>query len=132
MALVGLMQTLALEGARYGIHVNCLAPSAATQMTNNLLLSEDLQTLDPERVSPAVVALASERAPNKCILLAGAGSFEQAHVTMTRGMYFPDDELSAEGILEHLDRIGERSGELVPASGPEQHRFEAARAREGQ
>lgn len=130
MGLVGLMQTLALEGARYGIHVNCLAPSAATQMTNDLLPQEDLVALYPQRVSPAVVALASERAPNKQIVLAGAGSFEEAHITMTRGFYLPDHTVSAEEILTQWERIGDRSGEFVPSNGSEQYKFEVARARE--
>jgi len=130
MALVGLMQTLALEGSRHGIHVNCLAPSAATHMTNNLLQQEDLRALDPARVSPAVVALASERAPTKQIVLAGAGSFEQAHITLTQGLYLPDHELSAERLLEQWDRMRDRSDELVPARGADQYQFEVARARE--
>lgn len=130
MALVGLMQTLALEGVRYDIHVNCLAPSAATQMTNNLLAPEDLLALDPLLVSPAVVALASKKAPNKQIVLAGAGSFEQAHITMTRGLCLPDRKVSAEQILDRWDRIGDRSGEFVPSSGSDQYKFEVARARE--
>jgi NAD(P)-dependent dehydrogenase (short-subunit alcohol dehydrogenase family) len=130
MALVGLMQTLALEGSRYNIHVNCLAPSAATHMTNELLRQEDLHALQPQRVSPAVVALASERAPTKQIVLAGAGSFEQAHVTMTQGLYLPDQELSAERLLEQWARIGDRSDEMVPARGFDQYQFEVSRARE--
>jgi NAD(P)-dependent dehydrogenase (short-subunit alcohol dehydrogenase family) len=130
MALVGLMQTLALEGSRHGIHVNCLAPSAATQMTNNLLQQEDLRALDPKRVSPAVVALASERAPTKQIVLAGAGSFEQAHITLTQGLYLPDHELTAERLLDQWDRIRDRSDELVPGRGFDQYQFEVARARE--
>ena len=130
MALVGLMQTLALEGARYGIRVNCLAPSASTQMTDTLLKPEDLQALEARRVSPAVVALASESAPNKQIVLAGAGSFEQAHITMTQGLYLGDDDLSAESLLEKWERLGDRSGEFVPAAGWDQYQFEVARARE--
>jgi NAD(P)-dependent dehydrogenase (short-subunit alcohol dehydrogenase family) len=129
MALVGLMQTLALEGERYGIHVNCLAPSAATQMTHDLWSPEDLAALDPRRVSPAVVALASETAPNKRVVLAGAGSFKLAHVTMTRGVHLCDERLSAEEILSHWDQIGDRDGELVPAAGSEQYRFETEQAR---
>ena len=129
MALVGLMQTLALEGARHGIHVNCLAPSAATQMTHDLWSAEDLAALDPRRVSPAVVALASEAAPSKQVVLAGAGSFKLAHVTMTRGVHLADDRLSAGEILAHWDRIADRAGELVPATGFEQYRFEADQAR---
>jgi NAD(P)-dependent dehydrogenase (short-subunit alcohol dehydrogenase family) len=130
MALVGFMQTLALEGSRYNIHVNCLAPSADTQMTNNLLAKEDLSALEPERVSPVVVALASERAPSKRIVLAGGGSFEQANITMTQGLYLTDDQLSAEHLLEQWDRIADRCDELVPSRGAEQYQYEAARARE--
>jgi NAD(P)-dependent dehydrogenase (short-subunit alcohol dehydrogenase family) len=130
MALVGLMQTLALEGERHGIRVNCLAPSAATQMTGELWSAEDLAALDPQRVSPAVVALASERAPSKCILLAGAGSFKLAHITMTRGVYLPEERQAAEQILEQWDRIADRAGELVPAKGFEQYQFEVAQGRE--
>jgi NAD(P)-dependent dehydrogenase (short-subunit alcohol dehydrogenase family) len=130
MALVGLMQTLALEGSRYGIHVNCLAPSAATQMTNNLLMKEDLLALEAERVSPAIVALASARAPSKQVVLAGAGSFEQAHITMTQGVYLPDHELRPERILEMWDRISDRTDEVVPTRGAEQYQYEVSRARE--
>lgn len=131
MALVGLMQTLALEGERHGIHVNCIAPSAATQMTQDLWSQEDLAALDPRRVSPAVVALASEAAPNKRIVLAGAGSFKLAHVTMTPGIYLPDDRSSAEQLLALWERIEDRAAERVPASGFEQYRFEVERARAG-
>jgi len=129
MGLVGLMQTLALEGSRYGIHVNCIAPSAATQMTDPLFKPEDLLVLDPRRVSPAVTALASEKAPNKCIVLAGGGSFKLAEITMTQGIYLADDELDGARVLAHWDRIADRSGALVPSTGFEQYEFEVARAR---
>jgi NAD(P)-dependent dehydrogenase (short-subunit alcohol dehydrogenase family) len=129
MALVGLMQTLALEGQRYGIHVNCLAPSAATAMTHDLWTAQDLAALDPQRVSPVVVALASEAAPTKTIVLAGAGSIKQAHVTMTQGVFLPDAQLTAEAILAQWARIGDRTDECVPDTGFEQYRFEVARAR---
>jgi NAD(P)-dependent dehydrogenase (short-subunit alcohol dehydrogenase family) len=129
MALVGLMQTLALEGQRYGIHVNCLAPSAATAMTHGLWTAQDLAALDPQRVSPVVVALASEAAPTKTIVLAGAGSIKQAHVTMTQGIFLPDAQLTAEAILAQWAQIGDRTDECVPDTGFEQYRFEVARAR---
>jgi NAD(P)-dependent dehydrogenase (short-subunit alcohol dehydrogenase family) len=129
MALVGLMQTLALEGSRYGIHVNCIAPSAATAMTHDLWTPEDLSALTAERVSPAVVALASEAAPTKCIVLAGAGGFKISNVTMTQGIHLPDSQLSAEAILARWTQLQDRTGELVPATGFEQYRFEVERAR---
>ena len=70
------METSALEGERHGIHVNCLAPSAATEMTKKLYPADMLTGLGPEMVSPAVLALMSSDAPTRGILLAGAGSFE--------------------------------------------------------
>lgn len=131
MGLVGLMQTLALEGSRYGIRINCIAPSAATQMTGPLFKPEDLLALDPKRVSAGVVALASENAPNTSILLAGAGSFKAAHITMTEGIYLSDDELDGAQILAQWDRVADRSSELVPSTGFDQYQFEVARARAG-
>lgn len=124
MGLVGLMQTLALEGARSGIHVNCLAPSAATQMTNALYSEDDLKGLSTDLVSPGVVALASEKAPTRTVLLAGAGAFEQAHVTMTRGLYLGDASDAAERIEASWDEIASRAGETIPASGAAQYQHE--------
>ena len=124
MGLVGLMQTLALEGERHGIHVNCLAPSAATGMTDGLYSPEMLAGLDPSLVSPAVVMLAGEAAPTRTILLAGAGSFEAAHVTMTRGLFLGDGEAVADTLAERLGEITAREGETVPARGEAQYRYE--------
>ena len=89
MALVGLMQTLALEGARYNIRVNCLAPTAATRMTENVFGPEALAVLAPEAVSPAVLALAAEDAPTRAIVGAGGGGFERAYITLTPGRLHP-------------------------------------------
>src|SRR5688572_28859606 len=87
MALVGLMQTLALEGERYGIRVNCLAPTAATPMTRGVLTDSSLEALDPALVSPGLLALVGEDAPTRAILCAGAGHFARAHVTLTEGRH---------------------------------------------
>ena len=86
MALVGLMQTLAIEGEKYDIRVNCLAPTAATQMTDGVLSEESLRLLDPARVSPGLLALVGEDAPTRTILCAGAGNFATANVTLTHGL----------------------------------------------
>src|SRR5690606_32640281 len=90
MALVGLMQTLALEGAKNDIRVNCLAPTAATPMVGDLFPQDQLDLLQTHRVSPAVLALVREDAPTRTILCAGGGGFETAHVTLTRGIFLPD------------------------------------------
>ncbi|MBK4735274.1 SDR family NAD(P)-dependent oxidoreductase [Noviherbaspirillum pedocola] len=128
MALVGLMQTLALEGEKYGIRVNCLAPSAATAMTEGILSPEALAKLHPSVVSPGVVALVGEDAPTRTILLAGAGSFETANITMTRGVFIGATEDAAEQVRERFADIADRSEETVPASGWEQYRFELEKA----
>ena len=87
MALAGLMQTLSIEGEKYGIRVNCLAPTAATRMTAGLMPQAVLDALEPRAVTPALLVMASEDAPNRTILCAGAGSFEAAHITLTQGLH---------------------------------------------
>ena len=128
MGLVGLMQTLSIEGQRYGIHVNCLAPTAATRMMEGILPEEQLALLRPELVSPAVLALVSEQAPTRAIVCAGAGGFELAHITLTQGIHLPDPESSAEGLLAHWAQVADRQDELVPAQGFDQARHELKKA----
>ncbi|NYT78811.1 SDR family NAD(P)-dependent oxidoreductase [Alcaligenaceae bacterium] len=128
MALVGLMQTLALEGERYNVRVNCLAPTAATAMTEGLLDAQALELLSPGSVSPALIALVTENAPTRTILLAGAGSFEQAHITMTQGIYLSGEELAANVLVNRLDEVSHRQAETVPATGFDQLRHEIAKA----
>lgn len=128
MALVGLMQTLALEGAKYGVHVNCLAPTAATAMTEGVLPPEALARLTAERVSPALLALVGDEAPTRMILLAGAGSFESANITMTQGVHLGDAADAAERLCARLHEVTARTDEIVPASGWEQYQLELAKA----
>jgi len=128
MALVGLMNTLALEGARHGIRVNCLAPCAATRMLDGLMADDRLAALDPALVSPAGLALVAEAAPTRTILSAGAGSFELARVTLTRGLHFGAGDEVAERILDSLDRLADAEGQLVPADGGAQAELELAKA----
>jgi NAD(P)-dependent dehydrogenase (short-subunit alcohol dehydrogenase family) len=128
MALVGLMQTLALEGEKYGIRVNCLAPTAATAMTQGVLTPDSLARLSPDAVSPALVALVGEDAPTRCILLAGGGSVESANITMTRGIFVGDADNAAAQIRQRMQEVRDRNGEVVPATGFEQCQFELAKA----
>jgi NAD(P)-dependent dehydrogenase (short-subunit alcohol dehydrogenase family) len=126
LALVGAMQTLALEGAKHGIHVNSLAPTAATRMTSQIMDEASLQRLAPEFVSPAVLFLASQNAPTRCILAAGAGGFEVANITLTRGIYAVGDD-AAEQIEAQFAAIADRTGEQVPQSGSAQALFELSK-----
>jgi len=117
MALVGLMQTLALEGEKYGIRVNCLAPTAATQMTHGLLSPEALERLSPDYVSGGLLALVNETAPTRAILCAGAGHFAHAHVTLTEGVYIGGGAGAPQEVIGKWDSIADRTGEIVPRYG---------------
>jgi NAD(P)-dependent dehydrogenase (short-subunit alcohol dehydrogenase family) len=128
MALVGLMQTLGLEGARHDIRVNCLAPTASTRMTEGLMPEEVLRALEPQAVSPAMLVLASEQAPNRTILCAGAGTFEAAHITLTQGVWIGSGDGVPERLAEQLDAVHDRQGEMVPESGSGQAQNEMAKA----
>ena len=128
MALVGLMQTLAIEGEKYNIRVNCLAPSAATQMTEGVLSEESLRVLDPALVSPGLLALVSDDAPTRAILCAGAGNFAAAYVTLTPGYHVEAGEDAGEQVIAHWRDVSDRSGEIVPDHGFTQAEREVASA----
>ncbi len=120
MALVGLMQTLSLEGAKNDIRVNCLAPTAATRMTERLMPQEVLDALKPEAVVPAMLVLAAEDAPTRTILCAGAGTFEAAHITMTQGAFIGIVDDAPEQLAARLAQVTARDGDQVPQSGAAQ------------
>ena len=128
MALVGLMQTLALEGEKYGIRVNCLAPTAATQMTRDVLSPEALVQLSPDLVSPGLFALVRDEAPTRAILCAGAGHFARANVTLTHGEYVGGGSEAADGVVAAWQDICDRAGEVVPDYGFAQAERELASA----
>lgn len=117
MAVVGLMQTLAIEGDKYGIRVNALAPTAATQMTDGVLSADVLSRLSPELVSPALLPLVSEDAPTRTILCAGGGHVGAAHVTLTDGYFVGAGDDAGEQIKRHWHDVTRRDGEAVPACG---------------
>jgi NAD(P)-dependent dehydrogenase (short-subunit alcohol dehydrogenase family) len=128
LALVGLMQTLSLEGAKHNIHVNCLAPTAATRMTEDLMPAEVLRALQPEAVVPAMLVLASENAPTRTTLCAGAGSVEAAHITMTQGAWIGLDENADVRLQQLLEQVSDRTNEMVPGGGSAQGTHEVGRA----
>jgi len=128
MALVGLMQTLSIEGAKDGIRVNCLAPTAATRMTEGLMPAAVLEQLTPESVAPGLVYLVSEDAPTRTILCAGAGTFERAYVTLTSGVHLGLHADTPEQVAAHFAAISDRSGEIVPESGSAQGSNEVGKA----
>jgi NAD(P)-dependent dehydrogenase (short-subunit alcohol dehydrogenase family) len=128
MALVGLMQTLSIEGAKHNIRVNCLAPTAATRMTENLMPEAVLKLLEPEAVTPGLLALVAEDAPTRFILCAGAGAFERANVTLTQGVHVGHPADAAERVVAQWEAISDRDGETVPESGSAQGTLETGKA----
>jgi NAD(P)-dependent dehydrogenase (short-subunit alcohol dehydrogenase family) len=128
LALVGLMQTLSIEGAKNNIRVNSLAPTAATRMTEDLMPPAVLEALKPEAVVPAMLVLVSEDAPTRTTLCAGAGSVEAAHITLTQGTWIGLDAQSPERLAVQLQQTLDRSGETVPQSGAAQGALEVNRA----
>ncbi len=129
MALVGLMQTLSIEGAKNDIRVNCLAPTAHTRMTEDLGLP--LEALAPALVTPGLLHLVSPDAPTRCILAAGAGGFERAYITLTQGDFITGLD-AAEQVAARFDKISDRSGEIVPEMGAAQGMIELTKAQSAQ
>jgi NAD(P)-dependent dehydrogenase (short-subunit alcohol dehydrogenase family) len=129
MALVGLMQTLSIEGEKNNIKVNCLAPTAATRMTEDLFPPDMLQAFGPAAVVPAMLVLASEAAPTRTTLCAGAGAFEAAHVTLTQGAYVGTGADADSQLAAQLQAVTAREGEAVPLSGSGQGANELRLAR---
>ena len=128
MALAGLMQTLSIEGEKNNIRVNCLAPTAATRMTEGLMPEAVLKALEPQAVVPAMLVMASEDAPNRTIICAGAGSFEVAHITLTQGVHLGLTPDTPERLAAALAQVTDRQGETVPMSGSAQGMLEVGKA----
>ncbi|MGO9420004.1 SDR family NAD(P)-dependent oxidoreductase [Roseiarcus sp.] len=107
--MIGLMNVLHLEGAKNDIRVNILAPTARTAMTEGLLPPPAAELLAPETVTPAVLFLASDEAPSRVILGAGAGTFAVTHIAETEGVYLDDAERTPETIAARWTEISDAS-----------------------
>ena len=105
LGLVGFMNTLRFEGAKFNIHTNSIAPIAATRMTLELPGFEDsAERLAPELVTPAVVFLCSEVAPNGRIIQAAGGRYYSADVRENTGVDLGANA-SVEDIATNIDAI---------------------------
>ena len=120
LGLIGFMNTLKLEGQKNNIHVNAIAPVAATRMTENLgMPPEVLAQLKPEFVTPGVVFLCSEEAPTGNILTAGAGAFALSRIVETEGVYL-GDKASVEAVRDNWAKITDEAGAKAYFNGGEQ------------
>nr|BBD50100.1 oxidoreductase, short chain dehydrogenase/reductase family [Haliea sp. ETY-M] len=120
MGVVGMMNTLVQEGAKYNIRVNALAPVAGTRMTEGLMPEKVFDLLQPEAVTPAVLYMVSEDGPNRTILCAGAGVYAVTQIVESRGMWLPEDQQTPEGIAENWDQISNPEGAMALQAGFEQ------------
>ncbi len=111
MALVGLMNTLHLEGVRKGIHTNCLAPVAWTRMTSDLFPEGSDKLFKPEYVSEGLVYLCNDNAPSRLILAAGARGFAASKIYETPGVSFADGEVSADNVAAHIESVMSAQGQ---------------------
>jgi NAD(P)-dependent dehydrogenase (short-subunit alcohol dehydrogenase family) len=111
MGLVGLMNVLHIEGQKYGIHVNALAPTAATQMTEGLISPEALALMTTQSVSAGLAYLVSEGAPSRLILCAGAGAYAATKVYETEGAYLRPEQQTADGVAAHIGAITDPDGQ---------------------
>jgi NAD(P)-dependent dehydrogenase (short-subunit alcohol dehydrogenase family) len=120
LGIVGLMNTLKIEGQKNNVRVNAIAPVAATRMTETILPPEALAKLKPEYVTPGVIYLASEDAPTGVILAAGAGVFAQVRIFETEGVHLGEAGLSAEAVRDAWSGIADESGQKAYFQGAEQ------------
>ena len=107
--MIGFMNALHLEGAKYNIRTNLISPSARTRMTEDLGIPEDiLKQWTPEAITAAVLFLVSEDAPSRQIISCVGGGYATAHIVETDGAYLPPDQQTPEEIAAHWDKISSK------------------------
>lgn len=129
MGVLGLMNVLHAEGAKYGIHVNAIVPTAATRMTGDMMSPDMLALLSPDLVAPAAVWLVSQGAPSRVALLAGAGTVARLAIVESQGVCFAGQDLTPESIAANFSEIAALDPQLEPAAGLEHVDRIIARAR---
>ena len=120
MAVLGLMNTLVLEGAKNNILVNALAPTAGTRMTEDLMPEDIVKSFAPEAVTAGMLTLCDENAPNRFILCAGAGDYSSASIFETQGCFLPKGSQSPEAVRENWPELSAQENQATLASGAKQ------------
>jgi len=131
MGQIGLMNTLKHEGAKHDIRTNAVCPIARTRMTEGLFPDQLMAAFDAEKVTPAVMLLASDKAPSGELVCAGGGHFAKAQIVESPGAYL-GGEATAEDVLASWDDIADMRGAEPHEAGPKQIEKFAARAMEGE
>lgn len=120
MAVVGLMNTLCIEGEKYDVKVNCLSPTAGTRMLEGLVTEEQSDIMTVESVTAALLTLCDSEAPNRTILCAGAGGYARTHIYETEGIYLPPQQQTPENVRAQMEGIDNPEGEQVLVGGFQQ------------
>ena len=109
LGLVGLINTLAQEGAKYNIKANALAPIAATRMTEDILPPEVFKKLTPEYVAPVVAYLCTEEVPDTAsVFIVGGGKVQRAALFQNEGFTFGEVP-SVDDVAAHWSQIDDLS-----------------------
>ena len=130
MGVVGLMNVLHLEGAKYGIRVNALSPTAATRMTEGLIDPEALELMTVESVTAGLLYLVGEEAPARLVLCAGAGGYAATRIYETDGIYLSPEDQTPENIALNIEYILDTSRQTMLQQGADQTIKFIARAAE--
>ena len=120
MAVLGLMNTLVLEGGKNNIHINALAPTAGTRMTEDLLPPAVLAMLTPESVTAGALVLCDESAPTRTILCAGAGGYATSSMYESDGIFVPAEKQNPDEIKAQWDQLSDISDHKALESGSKQ------------
>jgi|TARA_B100000768_G_scaffold175190_1_gene186337 NAD(P)-dependent dehydrogenase (short-subunit alcohol dehydrogenase family) len=121
MAMVGLMNTLKIEGQKYNVFSNSITPVAYTRMTEGLIPEDFGKNLQPEYITPAVIYLSSDQAPNGAIMAAGAGVFSRIVIQESMGVSLgTGEDMTAENIAANWDGISDMTDARVLQNGGEQ------------
>jgi len=120
MAVVGLMNTLVLEGDKYDIKVNCLSPTAGTRMLDGLLTDEISAVLTVEAVTTGLLTLCDTDAPNRTILCAGAGGYARTHIYETDGIFLAPEDQTPENVRSNMEAIENTDNQKMLVGGFQQ------------
>ena len=120
MEVVGLMNTLVLEGDKYDIKVNCLSPTAGTRMLDGLLTDEISAVLTVEAVTTGLLTLCDTDAPNRTILCAGAGGYARTHIYETDGIFLAPEDQTPENVRANMEAIENTDNQKMLVGGFQQ------------
>ncbi len=120
MGLIGLMNTLHLEGIRYGIRVNTLSPVVCSQLFGGLIDESYAREESRESITAAMMYLVSDQAPARYTLSAGEGAYSATRIYETSGIYLDCKQQAPEHLAEQIGAIVDADGQIMLQQSAEQ------------